>query len=192
MKIIFIAGDAKDGRKGLADKLISRLKNINKKSQCLTIDSYRREHTHADTIGNFELNRLALYLTQSSQDHTLQSLDYLVIEGVFALALSKMLPSSLEKLTVFIGTSTYQGVVNTRLMRNIYENNYVSDAAKQPEPRYVGPAFFDTIIRSKSGVDIDILNDPHVNSDLPHPLDKAVDDVFSHLGLVHESNAVLG
>jgi len=173
MKIIFIAGGSGAGKTSLAHKLMQAFETTDKTSQYLTMDDYLRENTHADTINCFELTRLERELTQLSQGHTTTSPDYVVLEGLFALAFSKMLPDTFEKLTVFMSAK-------------------MSETNQTPnEVRQLGPAFFNTIHSSKSGVDIDILNDKHVNPNAPHPLDKAVDDIFSSLDLapIHDSES---
>jgi uridine kinase len=169
------------------------------------IDHFR-DHTNFDTINHFELGLLEQHLTLLNQGTTItkpifdfptnkrlthQTItppDYLVIEGLFALAFAKKLPDTFEKLTVFVGTSSYQGLIGTRTKRDVSERDRAPAAVIQQERKYVGPAFFKAILDSKLGVDIDILNDPHVNSNTPHPLDNAVDEIFSSLNLAREAS----
>ena len=164
------------------------------------IDHFR-DNTNFDTIGHFEFSLLEEHLTLLNQGmkitkpifnfptnkrlthETIPPPDYVVVEGLFALAFSKMLPDTVEKLTVFVGTSSYQGLIGTRTKRDVKERDRAPEAVIKQERKYVGPAFFDTILKSKSGVDIDILNDPHVNSDATHPLDNAVDEILLSLNL---------
>ena len=107
--------------------------------------------------------------------------DYLIIDGLFTLLFAKSLPKELEKLTVFVGTSWYRSLIHHRVTRD------VSERARQPadvlrqERKYVGPSFFGPIANSKSGVDIDLLNDPHTDTTKPHPLESGVNDVITAL-----------
>ena len=109
--------------------------------------------------------------------------EFLVVEGLFALCIAKNLPISndIAKLTVFTGTSSYLGLINTRVTRDVNERNRQPEDVWRQERKFVGPGFFNTIAKSKNGVDIDVLNDPRLDTNKPHPLENAVDDIISAL-----------
>ncbi|HBB52524.1 MAG TPA: hypothetical protein DCZ80_01310 [Legionellales bacterium] len=86
--------------------------------------------------------------------------DVMIIEGLFALVLAKNLPEHLDKLSVFIGPSTYSRLIAMRTTRDEQERGFNPRQTIQKERQFVGPCFFEVIAKSKTGVDIDITNDP--------------------------------
>jgi uridine kinase len=86
--------------------------------------------------------------------------DVLIVEGLFALVLAKSLPQNLDQLSVFISPSTYLSLLAMRTARDEKERNYNAEQTKLKERLFVGPCFFEVIAKSKTGVDIDITNDP--------------------------------
>ena len=102
--------------------------------------------------------------------------DVIIIEGLFALYFAKTLKEfNLHQLTVFVGKSSYQQILNSRLQRDVNIRNFFATDVIKKERRDVGPAFFQIIAKSKSGVDFDITNDEA--HDGLHPLDIAVADI---------------
>ena len=109
--------------------------------------------------------------------------EFLVIEGTFALSIAKTLTQAqdLPKLTVFVGQSSYLNMLNSRIVRDERERNRQQIDVLREERKYLGPAFFDVMAKSRNGVDIDVLNDPQLDDTRPHPLACAVDEIISAL-----------
>lgn len=109
--------------------------------------------------------------------------EFLIVEGLFALCIANNLPASNDfaKLTVFTGTSSYLDLIKTRVTRDVNQRNRQPNDVWRQERKFVGPAFFNTISKSKSRVDIDVLNDSHLDTTKPHPLENAVEEIISAL-----------
>ncbi len=109
--------------------------------------------------------------------------EFLIIEGTFGLAIAKTLSEAknLTKLTVFVGKSSYWDILNSRIARDEKERNRERIDILREERKYLGPAFFDVMAKSKNGVDIDVLNDPQLDNTKPHPLASAVNEIIAAL-----------
>lgn len=110
--------------------------------------------------------------------------DVLIVEGLFALHFAqKYLESELPTLTVFVETNSYLTLLKRRIERDIRDRGRLNDLiVKQQERRFVGPAFFSSIVSSKSGADIIIDNSDE--SALPtekHPLMKGIEEILREL-----------
>ena len=75
----------------------------------------------------------------------------------------------------------YWNILNSRIARDEKERNRQLIDVLREEGKYLGPAFFDVMAKSKNGVDIDVLNDPQLDNTKPHPLVCAVDEIVSAL-----------
>ena len=122
--------------------------------------------------------------------------EFLIIEGTFALSIAKTLTQAqdLPKLTVFVGQSSYLNMLNSRIVRDERERDRQRIDVMREERKYLGPAFFDVMAKSRNGVDIDVLNDPQLDDTRPHPLVCAVDEIISALEakqLIHHGRCVI-
>lgn len=123
--------------------------------------------------------------------------EFLVIEGTFALAIAKTLSKEkdLTKLTVFVGKSSYMSILSSRIARDEKERNRERVDILREERKYLGPAFFDVMAKSKNGVNIDVLNDLQFDDTKPHPLACAVEEIISALedkqALIHDCNTCM-
>ena len=177
---------------------------------------YYRQNTNFDTPDIFEFDLLAQHLTNLHEgigitkakefdfktnkrigSETISPPDVLIIEGLFALDFSKkyLHRSTIPKTTVFVETDFYPDIVNRRIARDLAERgrNNKEEILRQ-ERKFVGPAFFSTICKSKNGVDISVDNSekivikhdpaaPGSAAQLPptHPLMRGVDEIIAKL-----------
>mgnify|MGYP005994039399 CR=1 FL=1 len=145
-----------------------------------------RAHTNFDHPDRFNFERLTLDLTQLSQGEEIQKgiFDFttntyptheiitppkiLILEGLYALTFAATLDASLQKLTVFTSTSSYQNLIKRRIQRDIEKRGLTEAEVRSNEKKYVGPAFFGSriandgpasIVNGLTGADVHILND---------------------------------
>lgn len=136
------------------------------------LESLRKRKAITKPIFDFPTNKRL-------SSEIIEPVDYVILEGLFALEYAKMLPNDFEKTTVFIGQSSYLELIKTRVKRDQSERALNESDVLMKERKSVGPAFFSHICKSKSGVDFDITNDAcDVKSDI-HPLDMAINEVLS-------------
>ena len=113
--------------------------------------------------------------------------DVLIVEGLFALYFAqKFLQDDLTTLTVFVETNSYLTLLNRRAERDIKERGRPNAAVvRQLEHQYVGPAFFGTIVKSKTRADIVVDNsatsEEFETSAQVHPLTQGVVDIIAAL-----------
>lgn len=110
--------------------------------------------------------------------------DYMIIEGIFALYFAKNLKEQIDKVTVFVGQSSYLNLLQRRGARDVNERNFTLDQVLLKERRFVGPGFFQTIASSKTGVDIDITNDMKIEGKID-PIQAGVQEI---LAFIHKKN----
>ncbi len=97
--------------------------------------SLDRGETITKPVFDFNTNRRV-------RTETIDPPDVLIIEGIFALHFAQGLPEHLNKITAFVETNSYMGLLKRRIERDISERGR-KDAREvlQQERRYVGPAF---------------------------------------------------
>lgn len=210
MIVIFIAGASASGKTTLAKKLVDKLESEGVSSNSFTMDDYFKEipegvdleyfrnNTNFDQPSMYDFDLFAEHLRQLSNGEkiikpifdfptnkrltyeTIKPKELLIIDGLFALNFAKQLEPNIQRITVYVNGNSYLDLIKRRVMRDVTERNRtVGDVIKQ-ERRFVGPAFFNVIAKSQSGVDINILNTPQGGKP-QHPLDEAVYEVLEHL-----------
>lgn len=114
----------------------------------------------------------------------IQSADYIILEGLFALSYAKMLPENLEKITVFVSKSSYLELIRARSARDQEERKLSEGEVLIKERATVGPAYFFQICKDKKNVDFDITNDNFLDNG-KHPLEEAVNDIVEKIYQMH-------
>ena len=152
---------------------------------CLEMYDLSLLHNHLTALHNGETITKPIFDFPTNKRLTTERIsppEFLIVEGLFSLCVAKqLLIPGLAKLTVFTGTSSYLSLLNTRVTRDVNERSRKKDDVMRQEGKYVGPAFFNTIAKSKNGVDIDILNDTHHTQSGTHPLETGVDEIITAL-----------
>lgn len=136
-----------------------------------------RETTNFDRLEMYDLALLKIHLLNLAHGESIEkpvfdfsqnkrtaieiipSRPYIIIEGLFALIMAKELIEITDKLTVFIGQSSYLHSIKMRSSRDNLERGFSEEQTSKKEKKFVGPCFFDLIAKSKTKVDIDITND---------------------------------
>jgi uridine kinase len=213
---IFIAGGSGSGKTTLAHKLSTKLNHCGHSSQVFTMDDYFHVIPEGREIGEFrsttnfdreemydyelliqDLRHLADGITinkaifdfPTNKRLTYESIvpsEFVIVEGLFALAFAKKHAADLAKLTVFIGQSWYKTLIDNRVARDTGDiaaggRGHTKEQVISKERKFVGWAFFHAISDSKSGVDVDVVNDPYVDRMKPHPLEHCVDEIIQEL-----------
>ncbi len=137
-----------------------------------------REITNFDRVEMYDLELLKTHLLKLVQGKSIEkpvfdfsqnkrtSIEiispkpYVIIEGLFALKIAKDWNEIGDKLTVFVGQSSYLDSIKMRSTRDSLERGFSAEQTSKKERKFVGPSFFDIIAKSKHKVDIDVTNDP--------------------------------
>lgn len=190
MTFIFIAGASGSGKSTLTSKLTEEFSQLDIPYTVLKMDDYSteapdgidiksyRENTNFDRLEMYDLKLLKEHLIQlangasietpkfdfsknkRSQWETVSPQPYIIVEGLFALKIAKDWTEISDKLTVFVGQSSYLDSIKMRTNRDQFERGFTPEQTSKKEKKFVGPGFFDVIAKSKTNVDIDITNDP--------------------------------
>lgn len=113
----------------------------------------------------------------------IQPPEFLIVEGLFAMQIANRFDKEdVDKMTVFVETSSYKTIVRRRVERDFRTRNREEKIVRNCEKQYVGVAYFDQIVRGMREACLSVVNDDPIEGQ-PHPLDKGVVDILSTLGI---------
>lgn len=212
MKIIIVSGASASGKTSLAEKLLFTLQQEGKWAELIVMDSYYKEipedreiseyraTTNFDRVTMYDLDLLKNNILTLNDGHSIPKYsfefstnkrgvvgkitppEFLIIEGLFSMHLSRRLPETMQKTTVFVETSSYKTIIDRRVARDAETRARKPAEVLRCEKKYVGVAYFHNIASGMRGIDVSVVNDDLIEGK-QHPLDKGVDDILLRLNI---------